>query len=135
MEVAPYLNFDGHCAEAFKFYEKTLKGKIVMLSTHGETPMKDQVPPDWQDKVIHARMELGNFVLMGCDAPASHYVKPQGTHVSVSVSSAAEGERIFNALAEGGSVTMPYAKTFWAAGFGMLTDRFGVPWMVNGETA
>ena len=135
MEVAPYLNFNGQCAEAFRFYEKTLNGRIVMLSTDGESPMKDQVPPDWQDKVIHARLELGSFVLMGSDAPPSHYARPQGTSVSVSVSSPAEGERIFNALAEGGSVTMPYAKTFWAAGFGMLTDRFGVPWMVNCDTA
>ena len=133
MEVAPYLNFNGQCAEAFRFYEKTLGGKIVMMQTHGETPMKDQVPADWRDKVIHARLVVDNFALMGSDAPGDHYERPQGTHVSVSVRSAADGERIFNALAEGGKVTMPFAKTFWSSGFGMTVDRFGIPWMVNCE--
>jgi len=134
MQVAPYLNFNGHCAEAFRMYEKCLGGKIVMMSTHGDSPMKDQVPPDWQDKVIHAVLQLGDNVIMGSDAPPSHYATPQGTSVSVSVSSAADGERIFNERAQGGKVTMPYGKTFWSIGFGMLTDRFGTPWMVNCET-
>jgi PhnB protein len=131
MELSPYLSFTGNCAEAFKFYEKTLGGKIVMMQTHGESPMKDQVPPDWHDKVIHVRLEVGGMALMGSDAPPSHYAAPQGITVSISVAATAEGERIFNALAAGGKVTMPFQQTFWSPGFGMVTDRFAIPWMVN----
>ena len=133
MELSPYLNFNGQCAEAFRFYERVLGGKIVMMQTHGETPMKEQVPPDWQDKVIHARLEVGKQAIMGSDAPQGHYTAPQGLYVSISLPSRADGERIFDELAAGGQVTMPFEKTFWASGFGMLTDRFGTPWMVNCE--
>jgi PhnB protein len=133
MELSPYLNFNGQCAAAFKFYEQCLRGKIVMMQTHGESPMKDQVPPDWRDKVIHARLVVGDKVLMGSDAPTDNYVAPQGMYVSVSVDAPAEAERIFKALAENGTVTMPFEKTFWSPGFGMVVDRFGTPWMVNCE--
>jgi PhnB protein len=135
MELSPYLNFDGDCAAAFKFYEQCLGGHIVMMQTHGESPMKDQVPADWRDKIIHARMAVGNQVLMGSDVPPAHRTVPQGFAVSIGVSSVPEGERIFNALAEQGKVGMPFQKTFWSPGFGMLVDRFGIPWMVNCEPA
>jgi PhnB protein len=131
MEVAPYLIFNGQCAAAFRFYEQVLGGKIVFTQTHGDTPAKDHVPADWHDKVIHTRLEVGNFALMGSDAPPPHYVAPQGTSVSVTVTSATEAERIFKAFAEGGKVTMPFEATFWSPGFGMMVDRFGTPWMVN----
>ena len=132
MDLSPYLNFNGECATAFKFYEQCLGGKIVMMMTHGESPMKDQVPADWRDKVIHARLVVGDQVLMGMDAPPAHYARPQGVHVSIVVSPA-DARRIFNALAENGKITMPFEKTFWSSGFGMLVDRFGIPWMVNSE--
>ena len=133
MELSPYLNFNGQCAEAFRFYERVLGGKIVMMQTHGETPMKEHVPADWHDKVIHVRLEVGQQAIMGSDAPQGQYAAPQGLYVSISLPSRADGERIFNELAAGGRVTMPFEKTFWAAGFGMVTDRFGTPWMVNCE--
>jgi PhnB protein len=133
MEVAPYLNFNGNCAEAFKFYEKALDGTITMMQTHGESPMKDQVPADWQDKVLHVRMTLGKSVLMGSDTPPQHFTAAQGMTVSVSIPTVAESERVFKALAEGGRTIMPFAKTFWSSGFGMAVDRFGIPWMVNCE--
>src|SRR5687768_13742492 len=135
MEVAPYITFKGECAEAFKFYEQCLGGRIVMMQTHGESPMKEHVPPDWHDKVIHVRLEVGTNVLMGSDAPPQHYDAPRGVYVSIGVESAAEAERIFNALKEGGQVTMPLEKTFWSSAFGMVVDRFGTPWMVNAEPA
>ena len=135
MELNPYLQFNGQCAAAFKFYEQALGGKIVDLRTFGESPMKDQVPSDWHDKVMHARIVIGNQVLMGSDPPPSNFSKLQGMSMSIMAGSAAEGERIFSALAQGATVTMPFAKTFWSPGFGMLTDRFGVPWMVNVEAA
>jgi PhnB protein len=135
MELSPYLTFSGECAAAFAFYEKTLGGKIVMMQTHGESPMKDLVPADWQDKILHARLVAGGHALMGSDAPPARYAAPQGVQVSVTVATPAEGERIFNAFAENGKVNMPFQKTFWSAGFGMLVDRFGIPWMVNCEQA
>jgi PhnB protein len=133
MQLNAYLNFNGNCAEAFKFYEQVLGGKIVFMQTHAETPAKDFVPANWQDKIMHVRLEVGEEALMGSDAPPDHFAPPQGITVSVNVSPYAEAERIFNALAEGGRTTMPFQKTFWAVGFGMTVDRFGIPWMVNCE--
>ncbi len=135
MSIDPYLLFNGHCAEAFKFYEKILGGKIEGIMTHGESPMAGQVDPAWRDKVIHVRMTVGDRVLMGSDAPPQHYEKPQGFSVSLSAKDPTEAERLFRALSEGGTVTMPLQKTFWSAAFAMFTDRFGVPWMVNCQQA
>jgi PhnB protein len=135
MEISPYLNFKGDCAAAFAFYEKCLGGKIVMMQKHGETPMKDHVPAEWQDKVMHVRLVVGGQALMGSDAPPDRYAPPQGMSVSISIPTPAEAERAFNGLAEGGKVDMPFQKTFWSAGFGMLVDRYGIPWMVNCEQA
>jgi PhnB protein len=131
MELAPYLNFNGQCAAAFKLYEQVLGGRIVEMHKHGDTPAKDFVPPEWHDKIMHVRMVVGSFALMGSDSPPAHYAAPQGTFVSITVPSASEGERIFRAFADGGTVTMPFEKTFWSPGFGMVVDRFGTPWMVN----
>ena len=133
MELNPYLTFNGQCQAAFKFYERCFGGKIEMMMTHGESPMADQVPAGWRDKVMHARLVAGERVLMGSDAPPDRYQKPQGFSVSLSVGKPAEAERIFNALAENGSVQMPIQKTFWAERFGTVTDRFGIPWMINCE--
>jgi PhnB protein len=135
MQLSPYLNFNGQCATAFKFYEQALGGKIVMMQTHGESPMNDQVPADWRDMIIHARMTVGDSVLMGSDMPPSSHTVPQGFTVSISIASLSDAERIFNALAANGKVGMPFQKTFWSAGFGMAVDRFGIPWMVNCEQA
>jgi PhnB protein len=135
MQLSPYLAFNGQCAEAFKFYEKCLGGKLEGMMTHGQSPMAQQVPPEWRDKIIHARLIVADQALMGADVPPQHYKQPQGFSVSINVKEIAEGERIFNALAESGKVQMPFQKTFWSAGFGMATDRFGTPWMVNCEQA
>lgn len=133
MHLNPYLIFNGNCAEAFKFYEQTLGGKIEALMTFNGTPAAEHAPPEWGDKVLHASMTVGDQRLMGSDAPPGHYAPPQGLSVSISLSDRDKGERIFKALAEGGTTTMPFEKTFWASGFGMCTDRFGIPWMVNCE--
>ena len=131
MSVDPYLLFNGNCEEAFKFYEKLLGGKNVMKMTHRESPMAAQTPPDWQDKIIHIRMEVGDRVLMASDAPPGHYEKPQGFSVSITAKDPAEAERFFNELSINGKVIMPLGKTFWSPAFGMLVDRFAIPWMVN----
>jgi PhnB protein len=136
MQLNPYLNFNGQCAEAFRFYEQVLGGKIEAMFTHGESPIAGEVPPHWHDMILHARLVVGDQALMGSDSPPEHYAKPQGLYVSLNVDEPADAERIFHALAKGGTVTMQFEKTFWAAGgFGMLTDRFGTPWMVNCEKA
>jgi PhnB protein len=97
--------------------------------------MEKMVPAEWRKKIIHARLKLGDKVLMASDCPPEHYVKPQGFSVNLDFKSSAEAERVFNALAEKGSVQMPLQQTFWAAKFGMVTDRFGTPWMINCESA
>jgi PhnB protein len=135
VDFTPYLNFRGQCAEAFKFYAQTFGGQITFMQTHADSPMKDQVPADWQDKIMHATLQIGDRTLMGSDAPPNYYGTPQGMAVSIGSLSVVEGERIFKALAEKGNVTMPFQKTFWSPGFGMVTDRFGIPWMVNCEAA
>lgn len=134
MRADPYLNFDGNCAEAFRFYEQLLGGEIDTMMTHGESPIADQVPPEWHPRIMHASLRLGDALLMASDVPPDRYQPPQGNYVSLAVDEPTEAERVFHALAEGGRVTMPFEKTFWAAGgFGMVIDRFGTPWMINCE--
>ncbi len=133
MSIDTYLLFNGNCAEAFKFYEKILGGKIEGIMTHGESPMADKVAPEWRDKVIHVRIKAGDRILMGSDTPPQHYEKPQGFSVSLSTKDVAEAERLFRALSESDKVGMPLQKTFWSDAFAMFTDRFGIPWMINCE--
>jgi len=133
MQLNPYLNFNGNCEEAFKFYEKTLGGKIVMMMPHEGTPAEAHVPAEWRKKIMHARMMLGDTPLMGSDAPPGNYDAPKGMSVSFSVEKPADADRIFAALSENGTVRMPIQETFWAQRFGMVTDRFGIPWMINCE--
>ncbi len=133
MQLNAYLTFNGQCEAAFKFYERCLGGKIEMMMTHGESPMANQVPPEWRGKVMHSRLVVGGNVLMGSDAPPDRYNAPKGFSVSLSVDDPAQAERIFHALQEKGTVQMPLQETFWAVRFGTLVDRFGIPWMINCE--
>ena len=131
MKIATYLNFDGNCAEAFRFYAEALGGQISFMQTFGESPMADQVPPDKHDQVMHATLNVGDQTLMGSDA-VQRYDTPKAFAVSLQVT-AAEAERIWEPLSQGAQVEMPLQQTFWAARFGMLRDRFGIPWIINGE--
>ena len=134
MQMNPYLGFDGKCEAAFKFYEKVFGGKIVMMMKYGDGPMAGKTPPEMKDHVMHARMTVGDGVLlMGSDAPPQMYEPMKGMSVSVGIDKPADADRVFAALAEGGTVRMPIQETFWAQRFGMLTDRFGTPWMINCE--
>ncbi len=135
MQLNPYLLFNGQCEAAFKFYAQLLGGKIEGMLTHAGTPAEEQVPPEWRNKILHARMTVGDHVLMASDAPPGRYEQPKGFSVSIQLNDRSEAERIFNALAENGTVQMPFQQTFWAVGFGMCVDRFGIPWMVNCESA
>jgi PhnB protein len=135
MQLNAYLNFNGSCEEAFRFYEQCLGGKIVAMFPHAGTPMAKHTPPEWQNKIMHARLEVGDQVVMGSDAPPNHYETPKGFSVTIGLNDPAEAERIFHALADKGTVRMPIQETFWAVRFGMLVDRFGIPWMINCEKA
>jgi PhnB protein len=131
MQVNPYLFYNGNCEAAFKFYEKTLGGKIEMLLRNDEAPEEMPAPPERKKNIMHARISIDGEVLMASDAPPEHFHKPQGFSVSLTVGDPTEAERRFTALAEGGSVNMPFGKTFFSKGFGMCVDQFGIPWMVN----
>ena len=133
MQLNPYLNFNGCCEEAFRFYEKCFGGKIVALLNHGETPMGAQVPPEWRKKIVHARLVVDGMILMGSDVPPERYQKPAGFSVTIGIKEPVEAERIFKSLSENGTVTMAIEQTFWAWRFGMLIDQFGIPWMINCE--
>jgi PhnB protein len=131
MQLSAYLNFDGQCEAAFKFYEQCLGGEIQMMMRYGESPMAAQVTPESRNKIMHVALAVGDGVLMGSDAPPQRYEKPQGLFVHIRIDNPAEAERLFQALSENGTVRMPLQQTFWAARFGMLVDRFGTPWMIN----
>ncbi len=133
MELNPYLYFNGNCEVAFRFYEQHLGGKIEAVHTYAGSPMENQLPPEWRDKVMHVRMKVGTTVLMGSDAPEGRYRTPQGFSVSLNLKDAAEADRLFEALSKNGTVSMPIQKTFWATRFAMFTDQFGIPWMMNCE--
>ena len=132
-QLDAYLIFDGTCAEAMRFYERTLGGKIEMMMTHAGSPMAVQTPPAAADRIMHARMSLGNRILMASDSMVGQpYEGMHGFSLSLIYPTAAEANQVFAGLAEGGKVTMPIQKTFWVEAFGMLTDRFGTAWMING---
>jgi PhnB protein len=136
MQWNPYLTFNGQCETAFKFYERCLGGKIVGLIPFGDTPAAEFVAADHRGKIMHARLVVGSQVLMGSDAhPAHPYEGVKGCSVAMQVDTPDEAERLFNALGENATIIMPLQQTFWAARFGMLTDQFGVPWMINCEKA
>ena len=133
MEVNPYLSFNGDCEEAFLLYERCLGGRMGEIFRYAGSPMADDVPIDWQHKVMHANLTIGRLVLNGADAAPGTYEAPKGFSLSVQITSTAEAERVFGELASGGTVVMPLQGTFWAARFGVVVDRFGIAWSINCE--
>lgn len=129
-----YLTFNGNAAEALAFYAKALGGKVIFSMTFGESPMGAETPDAYKGKIMHATLEARGHQLMASDMPPGMAFEGyKGFSLSVQGNNVDEGKKLFEALAEGGEVTMPYGPQFWAVGFGMLTDKFGVPWMVNCE--
>jgi PhnB protein len=133
MKLNPHLSFGGQCEAAFQFYERCLGGKILTMLTYGNSPMAEQVPPEWRGKILHATLTVGDNVLVGADVLPEQYEPPKGFQVLLGMDDPVEAERIFQALAENGTVQMPLQKTFWAVRFGVLVDQFGVPWEINCE--
>ena len=131
MRLNPYLMFDGRCEEAFRFYEKCLPGKIVMMMRYGDFPLWKQKAPEWSQKIIHATFAFGEHILQGADVLQQNYRKPQGFSVMVNVDAVTEADRIFSDLSEQGCIQIPLQESFWALRFGQFVDRFGIPWTIN----
>ena len=129
-----YLTFNGNCADAMRFYEQTLGGKLETIMTFAESPMASQAPPGGENRIMHARLLIGERAIMGSDAMAGQsYQGMHGFALSLTYPSAGDTKRAFDALAQGGKITMPFQKTFFSEGFGMVNDKFGTPWMLNTE--
>ncbi len=133
MQVNPYLNFAGTCEEAFTFYAKALGGTVTAMMAHEGTPAEQYAKPEWKKKILHAQLKVGDFTIMGSDAPPDMFKPADGMSVCLVIKTVEESERVFHALAEGGKIEMPIQPTFWSARFGVLKDRYGTPWMINCE--
>ena len=119
MRVVAHLMFDGHCEEAFRFYERCLGGTDLRLFRGGD------------DKIVHASLTVGDTTLAGADVTAAQYEAPRGFHVLIHVKDPNEAERVFALLSDGGRIVMPLERTFWSPAFGVLVDRYGVPWEIS----
>ncbi|WP_416140428.1 YciI family protein [Halomonas sp. HK25] len=133
-ELNVHLTFPGTCREAMTCYAEVTGGHLEALIPYAQTPAAEEVPADWHDRIIHASLNLRGRRLMGADMQGECYQAPQGARVHLEYTDEAQAAEVFRRLAEGGEITMPYAETFWARRFGMLTDRFGVPWMIACQT-
>ncbi len=133
MQLYTYLNYGGNCAQAFRFYEQHLGGKIVMMMKHGEAPDASEVPEGWKDAVLHARLDIGGTMLLAADVPPERFQPMRSAYLSLSLDSTAEADRVYALLSDGGQVFMPMQETFFAFRFAMLRDRFGTSWMLLHE--
>ncbi len=133
MKLYTYLNYGGNCREAFRFYEEHLDGKITMMSTRGDIPPPNQVVPEWKNAILHARLEIGETILMGADVPPDRFQPMRSAYLSLLIDSIEETERIYALLADGGQIFMQIQETFFAHRFAMLRDKFGTSWMLFNE--
>ena len=132
MKVQAYITFDGRCEEALEFYKKSIDAEVTSLMRWKESQDKDMKgPPGYEEKIMNAAFRIGETELMADDGMGDKTTEFKGMTLAIEVADDAEAKRVFTALGEGGNVSMPLAKTFWTSSFGMLTDKFGVPWMVN----
>ena len=130
MKLHTFLNFGGNCEDAFRFYEQHLGGKIMMLMRRGEQPNQPVTWPGWENSIQYAHMELGETQLMASDVQPDRFQPMRSVYLSLTVDTAAEAERIWALLSEGGQVYMPMEETFFATRFGQLRDKFGISWMI-----
>lgn len=131
MKLDIYVNYPGHCKDAFQFYEKNLGGKITLMLTHQQQPEAANVPADWKNAILHARIEIGNTVLMGADIPNAEPMR--SAYLTLTLGSAKEAERIYALLSREGEIFMKMEETFFASRFAMLRDKFGTSWMLLHE--
>jgi PhnB protein len=131
MRISPHLCFDGQCREAMHLYHQILGGKIQTMLTYGETPMGSSLDPNSQERIVHATLLLDDHELTGVDMLPGSYQRPQGFFVTLTVSGTSRAKAIFDVLGAGGTIQVPFEKTFWSSGFGVLVDKFGIPWEIN----
>jgi PhnB protein len=131
MRISCHIHFEGQCEEAFRTYQNVLGGRLETLLRFGDSPLGSQAPPEWQSRILHATLLLGEYELLGSDVFPGQSGRKQGYSVTISLADLENAKSIFNALAEGGSILMPLQPTFWAEAFGVVTDKFGVSWEVN----
>jgi PhnB protein len=134
LQPIPYLGFDGNCAEAMQFYEKVFGGTIKVMMSGAQSPMASQIPQEYADRILNAQLELpGGGLLFAGDTPMNvPYEGIKGVTLALNYDTVLEAESAFEKLAAGGKVTMPFGPTFWAEKFGMLVDKYGVAWVING---
>lgn len=130
MQLHTYLNYGGNCEQAFRFYEQHLGGKITMMMRHGEQPGPSQVSPEWNGKILHARISLGGTDLLGADIPPDRFQPIRSAYLSLTLGSIEEADRVYALLSDGGQIFMPMEETFFASRFAMLRDQFGTSWML-----
>ena len=133
MKLHTYLNYRGNCADAFRFYEKNLGGKIGMIMTYAEAPGQPDVKPEMKNAALHASITIGETQLMASDVPLEQFRPMQSVYLCLGVDTDAEAERVFKLLSDGGEVFMPMQETFFASLFAMLRDKFGTSWMIIHE--
>ena len=131
MRISPHLMFDGKCRSAFLDYQTILGGNMTTLLTYGESPMAAEIDPKWHDRIVHAALDLGTIELTGVDVLPHDFRTPQGFFVTINVEGKERASGIFAALASGGEVRLAFQSTFWSPGFGVVVDKYGVPWEVN----
>jgi PhnB protein len=134
MALSAHLSYLGQCEEAFNFYAELFGGQLMMLA-YRDTPMAQEVPAEWREKIVHATLSFNGCTLAGSDVQLAHYRRPQGFSVLADVEGVDNANRIFSALAERGRVEMPMQETFWSPVFGVLVDRFDIPWEINGVSS
>ena len=137
MKLSPQLSlsFDGQCEAAFRCYERCLNGTITFMLRWGDSPAAAEVPSSWYANIYHATLSVGGFVLIGSDLPADRYEPPRGFELVLQMDDPSAADRVFEALADGGTIQMPLQQTFWASRFGVLVDRFGIRWSITCEGA
>jgi PhnB protein len=131
MRITPHLNFNGQCRAAFERYQAVLGGTIQIMLSYGESPLAGNYDARWHDLILHASLAFGDMELIGTDQFPDTYVPPQGIFITVNVEGADKGREVFDGLAAGGRITLPFESTFWSPGFGVLIDAFGISWEVN----
>lgn len=131
MKVSVHLCFDGECEIAFQTYRRVLGGKITTMLAYGDSPMADQVPLECRRRIVHATLEIEDQILAGVDALPGAYEAPQGFYVTLTIEELEKARVIFDLLGSAGQIRMPFQETFWSSGFGVVVDRFGVPWEIN----
>ncbi len=131
MRLDIYLNYNGNCEQAFRFYEQNLGGRITMMRRHSELPSQPNIPADWKNAILHARIEIGETILMGADIPKAEPMR--SAYLTLMLDSPEEAERLYALLGDGGQIFMKMEETFFASRFAMLRDRFGTSWMLLHE--